>query len=81
MGYKDRPPGQGGQEQENQKPGQDDPQQGWRAGRGQTQDPGQGSDKPSLRPTPSGVPNEGRGTDVQHGDEDQGVRTGKGDYE
>ena len=41
---------------------------------------GQGN-KPTTRPTPSGVPNEGRGIDDQHGSVDQGARTGKGDYE
>ena len=63
MGYKDRPPGEGGQRQGNQKPGQG------------------GSDKPTTRPTPSGVPNEGRSTAGSEGRQDQGVRTGKGDYE
>ena len=44
--------------------------------------PGQGgSDKPTTRPTPSGVPNEGRSTASSEGRQDQGVRTGKGDYE
>ena len=46
------------------------------------QKPGQGgSDKPTIRPTPSGVPNEGRSTAGNEGRHDQGVRTGKGDYE
>ena len=38
-------------------------EQGNKPGQGGTQKPGQGgrSDKPFTRPTPSGVPNEGRG--------------------
>ena len=40
-----------------------------------------GSDKPTLRPTPSGVPNEGRSTAGSEGRQDQGIRTGKGDFE
>jgi len=48
--------------------------------RDRTRDQG-GSDKPTTRPTPSGVPNEGRGTEDHHGNLDQGARTGQGDYE
>lgn len=48
--------------------------------RDRTRDQG-GSDKPTTRPTPSGVPNEGRGSKDQHGNLDQGARTGQGDYE
>ena len=82
MGYKDRPPRQGGQGQGNQKPGQGGSQQGGREDRGGNQKPGPGgSDKPTTRPTPSGVPNEGRSTVGSEGRQDQGVRTGKGDYE
>lgn len=40
-----------------------------------------GSDKPTIRPTPSGVPNEGRSTAGSEGRKDQGIRTGKGDFE
>jgi hypothetical protein len=34
-----------------------------------------------VRPTPSGVPNEGRGAEDHHGSLDQGLRTGLGDNE
>jgi hypothetical protein len=82
MGYKDRPPGQGGQGKGNQKPGQGGSQQGGREGQGVNQKPGRGgSDKPTTRPTPSGVPNEGRSTAGSEGRYDQGIRTGKGDNE
>ena len=81
MENRDRTTNQGGQGQGNkpgqggsQKPGQGGGQQGGREGQGQ-------SDKPSTRPSPSGVPNEGRSTAGSEGRQDQGLRTGKGDYE
>ena len=82
MGYKDRPPGQNGQTPEIHKPGQRGSQQGGRADQGAKRKPEPGgSDKPTTRPTPSGVPNEGRSTAGSEGRQDQGLRTGKGDYE
>jgi hypothetical protein len=69
MANTDRTSNQGGQGQGN-KPGQGGGQQGQGGG-----------DKSTTRPTPSGVPNEGRGTENQHRRQDQGARTGKGDYE
>ncbi len=80
METRDRKSNQGGQGQGNKsgkgrgQRGNENPEQGGREGES-------GSDKPSTRPTPSGVPNEGRGSENQHGAQDQGVRTGKGDYE
>lgn len=93
MENKDRTFNQGGQGQGN-KPGQGGQQQGRGEGLGGDRKPGQGgqqqgggrerqggSDKPTTRPSPSGVPNESRGTDDRHGSVDQGVRPGRGDNE
>lgn len=86
MENKDRTSNQGGQGQGN-KPGQGGSQQGGnqKSGQGGSQPGGresQGtSDKPTTRPTPSGVPNEGRSTAGREGRQDQGVRTGEGDFE
>lgn len=65
----DRTRNQGGQGHGN-KPGQGGgQQQGGREGQGGSQQPG--------RPTPSGVPNEGRGTGNQGGGQQQGSRQGR----
>jgi hypothetical protein len=57
-------------------------------GQGQGNKPGQGGgqhqgdiEKPDGRPTPSGVPNEGRSTEGQGGGQEKGGREGQGDYE
>jgi translation initiation factor IF-2 len=86
----DRTRNQGGQGQGN-KPGQGGAQKGGREGQGGTQKPGQGgSQKPGQggregqgtsqdgRPTPSGVPNEGRETGGRGGYEYKGGRQGTG---
>jgi hypothetical protein len=81
MENRDRTREQGGQGQENES-GQGGSQQGGREGQGGNQKTGQGgSDKPTTRPTPSGVPNEGRSTAGSEGRHDQGIRTGIGDNE
>jgi translation initiation factor IF-2 len=67
----DRTRNQGGQGQGN-KPGQGGgQQQGGQGGR-----EGQGGSRQPGRPTPSGVPNEGRGTGNQDGGPQQGARQG-----
>jgi hypothetical protein len=88
MEKRDRTSSQGGHEQGTQKPGEAGDPQGGRKGHGESQDSGQddgkgqrGTDKPTVRPTPSGVPNEGRGAEDHHGSLDQGLRTGLGDNE
>jgi translation initiation factor IF-2 len=62
-------PGQGGGQQQGGREGQSGgQQQGGREGQGGSRQPG--------RPTPSGVPNEGRGTGNQDGGPQQGARQG-----
>jgi hypothetical protein len=77
METRERRGGQGQGDMSGQDTGQ---QQDGRKEQGSREDQS-GRDRPSTGPTPSGVPNEGRGTDAHHGSLDQGVRTGKADYE
>ena len=82
MEKRDRKSAQGGQEQlstpgqpgRSQNPGQGGSQQG--GGDGSQR----GSDKPAARPTPSGVPNEGRKTEGQGGGQDARGPQNEGDY-
>jgi hypothetical protein len=64
----------GGQPGGSQKPGQGGSQKGG------GDDSQRGSDKPASRPTPSGVPNEGRKTEGHRGDQDFGSPRNQGDY-
>jgi translation initiation factor IF-2 len=85
QGQGNRPGHQGVGQGQGNKPGQ----QGDREGQGGHK-PGQkgggregvagGSDKPSTRPTPSGVPNEGRGTEGQHDRLGRGAQERQGGY-
>ena len=72
---------QGGQGQGN-KPGQDGSQKPRQGGGQPGRREGQGgtSDKPSTRPTPSGVPNEGRRSEGQHGELGHGAQERQGGY-
>jgi len=68
-------PGQGGQRPgRSQNPGQGGSQSG---GGDETQ---RGSDKPAARPTPSGVPNEGRKVEGRRGGQDASGPQNEGDY-
>jgi hypothetical protein len=88
MEKRNRTSSQGGHEQGTQKPSEGGDLQGGRKGQSESQKSRQGDDKgqsesekPTVRPTPSGVPNEGRGAEDHLGSLDQGLRTGLGDNE
>ena len=61
-------------------PGKPNPGGGQKAGENDREREAQEGDKESLRPSPSGVPNEGRASEVQQG-QHQGGRPGRRHYE